>query len=73
MYIYTNCHILFICILNDFWKKIKTNEPIHNLKYKPLIRKRHKLGNFVGLMGKRSSAADSSSEWKTVQDLVQRR
>ncbi|XP_060681428.1 protachykinin-like [Hemiscyllium ocellatum] len=42
-------------------------------EYKPLIRKRHKLGSFVGLMGKRSSSADSSSEWKTAQDLVQRR
>ncbi|GCB68330.1 protachykinin-like isoform X1 [Scyliorhinus torazame] len=40
---------------------------------KPLTRKRHKLENFVGLMGKRSSAADFPSEWKTVQTFVQRR
>uniref|UniRef100_UPI00398E5C9C protachykinin-1 isoform X2 n=1 Tax=Pristiophorus japonicus TaxID=55135 RepID=UPI00398E5C9C len=40
---------------------------------KPLTRKRHKLESFVGLMGKRSSAADSPSKWKTIQDFVQRR
>ncbi|XP_048406200.1 protachykinin-like [Stegostoma tigrinum] len=44
-----------------------------SFEYKPLTRKRHKIENFVGLMGKRSSTADSSSDWKTAQDLVQRR
>ncbi|XP_072910292.1 protachykinin-like [Hemitrygon akajei] len=42
-----------------------------SLGSKPMSQKRLKLGRFVGLMGKRSSAVGSPSEYKVVQDFVQ--